>query len=228
MKIVFFEKSTQFLWFFECLISVIRIFIERVIMLVVFLNAVKDFIANQSSESAESLGIFGAFWDIGSAILLAVLSLGAVGLVNLLVVRRKRMFFAERSNRLKPPEFFRDVKAYANFLKLCISSIIASLIMLWFDAAFAVPFFFLALLAAYPIKRVLGWRGGFNLWIGIFGQNILDLAILSIYFLSICVYFYVDGVPALGVGGIFILVLVPRVSFGFLANLLVRQESVQK
>ena len=96
--------------------------------------------------------------------------------------------------------------------------------MIWFDAAFAIPFFFLALLASLPIKKLLSWRGGFRLWLNIFGENILDLAILSTYFLSICVHFFINGAPELGLGGLFVLVLVPRVPFGFLANLLARHE----
>jgi hypothetical protein len=60
--------------------------------------------------------------------------------------------------------------------------------------------------------------------LNIFGENILDLAILSTYFRALCCYFFINGAPALGSGGLFVLVLVPRVPFGFLANLLARQE----
>lgn len=222
--IIGFEKSTKFFWFFECLVAVLRMFIERVIMLVVFLSAVRDFIANQSASSSERLGFYEAFWGIGSAILLAILALGAVGLVNVLVMSRKEKFFAQPGTWVKPPQFFQDGKDYKNFSKLWISSIIAALIMLWFEAAFAIPFFFLALLASFPIKKLLRWRGGFRLWLDVFGENILDLAILSTYFLALCCYFFINGAPELGLGGLFVLVLVPRVPFGFLANLLARQE----
>jgi len=223
-EIIGFEKSTRFFWFFECLVAVLRIFIERVIMLVVFLSAVRDFIANQSASSSERLGVCEAFWELGSAILLAILALGAVGLVNLLIINRKKKFFSQRRTWAKPPRFFQDGKDYKTFSKLWISSIIAALIMIWFDAAFAIPFFFLGLLASLPIKKLLSWRGGFRLWLNIFGENILDLAILSTYFLSICVHFFINGAPELGLGGLFVLVLVPRVPFGFLANLLARHE----
>lgn len=227
-EIIGFEKSTRFFWFFENFIAVLRMFIERVIMLVVFLSSVKDFIDNRSTNSIEQMGMFEAFSGIGSAIALAVMALGIVGLVNLQISQRKKKFLSKSGNWLKPPDFFQNGKEYKNFSKLWISSMIAPFIMLWYGAAFAVPFFFLALLTSYPIKRALDWRGGFSLLLGIFGSNILDLAILSVYFFSLCVYIYINGTLEFGIGSSFILVLVPRVPFGFLANFLARQDEEKK
>jgi hypothetical protein len=131
--IIGFEKSTKFFWFFECLVAVLRMFIERVIMLVVFLSAVRDFIANQSASSSERLGFYEAFWGIGSAILFAIFALGAVGIVNVLVMSRKEKFFSQPGTWVKPPQLFQDGRDYKNFLKLWISSIIAALIMFWYS-----------------------------------------------------------------------------------------------
>ena len=65
--IYIYEAQARFTQLALNLIAVSRIFIERVLMLVVFLNAVRDFINSQSAGSERATSLVQAFGDIVAA-----------------------------------------------------------------------------------------------------------------------------------------------------------------
>ena len=221
--IYIYEAQARFTQLALNLIAVSRIFIERVLMLVVFLNAVRDFINSQSADAERATSLVQAFGDIVAAISIALAVLGAIGLGNLALTKSRENMIEKIGGKGTPPSYFDNHKHYNVFSKLWVSVVLATIVMLTTGSGFALPFFYFALVSSFLIKGILSLGGKYDMWIGIFGNNLLELAILSVYFLSLCLFFFFNGAPSFGLGGLFILILVPRVSFGFMQQIITRE-----
>jgi len=217
-----FERSLHFLPLLLNAFSSIRLFARRVLMIVVFLQSIRNFISAESNADLQENGFVAAFLDIFVAI---TLTLAIITLVDFVIskIRNQIQKVNETSLDVYPfPSQRFGRKKYNNFFRLLFSILITTSTILLFDCHFALPFFFAALVFVFVANSVMKSINHIRiLRVEYFRNNALEFITLASYLLSICIYAYFFSMPQVGLIGFFIIILVPRVSFAFARKLVV-------
>jgi hypothetical protein len=221
-----FEQSMRFSPLALNFVMALRPYVQRVLMLLIFLRAVRTFVKRRNDYAPEDVGYFDAFQDIYVSILVVFLSISLLYFATYILEKRSQRYIARMVQRREqhsklgngkppPPEaLFGSRKNYNGFSRCVLSVLITIVIMLLFEAQVALPFFFAAILFNLVAHRQIGAMrslgGARRLFLRTSG---MEFATLCVYVLSLCSYFYFFGAPNLGLIGLFVIIMVPRIAF---------------
>ena len=220
-SVVQFERSLGFMPLLMNLVVCVRIYVKRIVMIVVFLETVRQFVSKRKEEAVEEIGFFIAFQDIFIAIFLVIASLALVDLMIRIIRYRMRVLSEAQIDVSSFDNVFRSRRHYNLVTQFTISVIISSVLIIFFDCEFVLPFFAFGLICAFVFNSTmlsLSHIRGFG--IGYLRTQLLDLFTLCAYVLSLCTYFYLYGGQNVDIVGFFVIILVPRVAFDSAKQLL--------
>ena len=213
-EIYFFERSLRFLPGARNFFLALRPYVQRILMVVIFLQAVRTFVAANGKDNDSQLGYFESFQEIYASIFLVFVFITLLAYIIKKLEAKHLHSVRLLKTGMSAKKFLKSQKRYDHLSRFVFSIILSTAIMLVFESRVAVPFFLGTVVFSFLLdSTLLAMKDIQILRTKFIRTSVMELIMLCVYVLSLCSYFYYFGAPSLNLTGLFVIIMVPRIAF---------------